>query len=580
MDICPVLNRSQNTLDNKQIVKTLKLTLQLMELHEENAFKIRGYQSAIISIEREGKPLANLKLDELQKIPSIGKGIAEAILDINETGSHELLDKLLKETPKGILEIMEIKGLGPKKIKTLWKELDITATHELMEACQSGQVAKIKGFGQKTQDSIIQALEYKASNQGKWLYAEIENPTKEIFEHLSKSLSEDKVAMVGDFEMEAEIIESLTFLVGSDNSGQTMAEINKVDGLIQDTTVLSPYRWEGSLEAPEIRVIITIVPKKDFIKQKLLKSSSKVHLLSPTETGQTLGELFYKGTFNTEGEAYEAAGLPFIPAPLREGTGEVDWVKTHSLEELLTLEDLKGPLHNHSTYSDGKNTLKEMSEFCQSEGFEYFGIADHSRSAFYANGLNEDRIHQQHKEIDSINESLKPFRVFKGIESDILTDGSLDYSDDVLATFDYIVASVHSGLSMDINKATTRLLKAIENPYTTILGHPTGRLLLRREGYPIDHRAVINACAIHEVVIEINANPWRLDLDWRWVRYAIDQGVLLSINPDAHEKAGIAHMKFGVIAGRKGGLTRAMTLNTKSREELATYFENRKRKKQ
>ncbi|WP_339925901.1 helix-hairpin-helix domain-containing protein [uncultured Cyclobacterium sp.] len=551
-----------------------------MELHEENAFKIRGYQSAIISIEREGKPLANLELDELQKIPSVGKSIAEAILSIIASGSHALLDKHLEETPKGILEVMQIKGLGPKKIKTLWKELNITSVHELMEACQSGQVAKIKGFGQKTQDSIVLALEYKASNQGKWLYAEIELPAKEILAHLSESLPEATVALVGDFEMEAEIIESLTFLIGSDNSRQTITEINNIDGLIQDINVLSPYRWEGHLARPEVKILITIVPKKEFIKQKLLKSASKAHLLSPTEKGQPLGELFYKATFNTEEAAYEAAGLPFIPAPLREGTGELEWVKTHSLDELLTLEDLKGPLHNHSTYSDGKNTLKEMSEFCQSEGYGYFGIADHSRSAFYANGLDEDRIHQQHKEIDSINESLAPFRVFKGIESDILTDGSLDYSDEVLATFDYIVASVHSGLSMDINKATARLLKAIENPYTTILGHPTGRLLLRREGYPIDHRAVIDACAINKVVIEINANPWRLDLDWRWVRYAMDQGVMLSINPDAHEKAGIAHMKFGVIAGRKGGLTKEMTLNTKNGEELASYFENRKRKKQ
>jgi DNA polymerase (family 10) len=567
-------------LDNKQIVKTLKLTLQLMELHGENAFKIRGYQSAINSIEREGKPLANLNLDELQKFPAIGKGIAEAILSIQEAGSHELLDKLLEQTPKGILEILEIKGLGPKKIKTLWKELNITSTHELMEACQSGQVAKIKGFGQKTQDSIIQALEYKASNQGKWLYADIVQTAKALFNRLTESLAKDKVAIVGSFEMEAEIIEGLTFLIGSDDPKGSLATINKVDGIKQDKSKMSPYRWEGQLEELEIHLLITIVPTKDFIKQKLLKSASKAHLLFPTENGLPLGELFYKGKFETEEQAYEAAGLPYIPAPLREGTGELDWVKTHSLDELLTLEDLKGPLHNHSTYSDGKNTLMEMSAFCQSEGFEYFGIADHSHSAFYANGLDEDRIYKQHQEIDGINESLKPFRVFKGIESDILTDGSLDYSDEILATFDYVVASVHSGLSMDINKATARLIKAIENPYTTILGHPTGRLLLRREGYPIDHRAVIDACAAHEVVIEINANPWRLDLDWRWVRYAMDKGVLLSINPDAHEKAGVAHMKFGVIVGRKGGLTKAMTLNTKSREELANYFEDRKRKKQ
>jgi DNA polymerase (family 10) len=565
-------------LDNKQIIKVLKLSLQLMELHDENAFKIRGYQSAINSIEREGKPLEGLNLEDLQKIPSVGKGIAEAILGIQESGSHDLLDRLLDKTPKGILEIVEIKGLGPKKIKTLWQELNITSTHELMEACQSGQVAKIKGFGEKTQESIIKALEYKASNQGKWLYADIENTAKELLAILTKSLSEDKVTMVGDFEMEAEVIECLTFLIASDQPGKAMAEIGKIKALVQDTTVQSPYRWEGKLESPEIRVLITFVPKEEFIKQKLLKSSSKTHLLYPTENGKTLGENFYKGIFETEEAAYKSLNLPFIPAPLREGTGELDWAKEHSFDELLTLEDLKGPLHNHSTYSDGKHTLREMSEFCKSEGFQYFGIADHSRSAFYANGLDEDRIHQQHSEIEEINLSLAPFRVFKGIESDILTDGSLDYSEDVLRTFDYVVASVHSGLSMDINKATARLIKAIENPFTTILGHPTGRLLLRREGYPIDHRAIIDACEVHDVVIEINANPWRLDLDWRWVRYAMDKGVLLSINPDAHEKAGVADMKFGVMAGRKGGLTKKMTLNSKSTEELSDYFENRKRK--
>jgi DNA polymerase (family 10) len=243
------------------------------------------------------------------------------------------------------------------------------------------------------------------------------------------------------------------------------------------------------------------------------------------------------------------------------------------------VDDLKGPLHNHSTYSDGKNSLRELAEYCKDAGYEYLGMADHSRSAFYANGLDEDRIRRQHEEIDRLNEKLAPFRIFKGIESDILMDGSLDYEAEVLAGFDYIVASIHSGLSMDVKKATTRLIRAIQNPYTTILGHPTGRLLLRREGYPIDHRAVIEACAAHQVVIEINANPWRLDLDWRWVRYAMEQGVILSINPDAHANEGIWHMKYGVIAGRKGGLTKDMTLNTKSADELSDYFENRKKNK-
>ena len=246
---------------------------------------------------------------------------------------------------------------------------------------------------------------------------------------------------------------------------------------------------------------------------------------------------------------------------MREGVLEFDWVQKHQEADLVKLADLKGVLHNHSTYSDGKHTLEEMARYCQSLGYEYFGITDHSKSAFYANGLVEDRIRQQHAEIDELNRKLAPFRVFKGIESDILTDGSLDYDEDVLKTFDFVIASVHSGLGMDEEKATKRLIRAVENPYTTILGHLTGRLLLRREGYPVDHRKVIDACVANGVIIEINASPWRLDIGWQWLPYCMEKGVMISINPDAHEKNGIHDMVYGVNVARKGGLIRAMTFN-------------------
>lgn len=578
MDICPVVTTTQPALDNKQIVSVLKLTMQLMELHEENAFKIRGYQSAINSIEREGKPLADLDLTQLQEFSGIGKSIAEGIVTIRETGTHPPLEKLLKETPQGILEIMEIKGLGPKKIKVLWQELEITSTHELMEACQSGQVAKIKGFGEKTQESIIQALEYRASNKGKWLYADVEVLGEELQAELEKLGDSEWISAVGPYGRMSEIVDSISFLIGTDQAQSTLKKINDLDGWEQEAALSSPYRWQGYWKGEDIPVIIFLSTKANFLRQKLLKTSSSMHLQAPAEGGHTLGQHFYLAGFTSEQDAYEKAGFSYLPAPLREGNGELDWIKSHAISELLTVDDLTGPLHNHSTYSDGRHSLKEMAEYCRDSGFSYLGIADHSKSAFYANGLDEDRILQQHKEIDTLNEALAPFRIFKGIESDILIDGSLDYSTDVLASFDYIVASIHSGLNMDINKATARLIRAIQHPFTTILGHPTGRLLLRREGYPIDHRAVIDACAAYKVVIEINANPWRLDLDWRWVRYAMDKGVLLSINPDAHEKKGFADMKYGVISGRKGGLTKDMTLNTKTTAELAQYFESRKNK--
>ena len=264
--------------------------------------------------------------------------------------------------------------------------------------------------------------------------------------------------------------------------------------------------------------------------------------------------------------------MQYIPTEMREGYDEVALAKEDKIPTLLEESDLKGILHNHSTYSDGKHTLRQMAEACRDLGYEYLGISDHSRTAFYAGGLDIEAVEKQHHEIDELNKELAPFKIFKGIESDILADGSLDYPEETLKSFDFIVSSIHSILNMDIKRATSRLVTAIENPYTTILGHPTGRLLLRREGYPIDHKTVIDACAKHGVVIEINANPWRLDLDWRWVRYAMEQGVKLSINPDAHEIDGYGDMKYGVLVGRKGGLTKEMTLNALSLSEIETFF--------
>jgi len=273
--------------------------------------------------------------------------------------------------------------------------------------------------------------------------------------------------------------------------------------------------------------------------------------------------------------------LPFVVPEMREGRGEFDWLTTNKNEDLIAWDDLRGILHNHSTYSDGKHSLEQMARFCQELGFEYLGIADHSQTATYAQGLSEERVEQQHKEIERLNQVFaetfpKPFKILKGIESDILGTGALDYPEEILKTFDFVVASVHSNLTMSLEKATSRLLRAIENPYTTILGHPTGRLLLAREGYPIDHQTIIDACAQNGVVIEINASPWRLDLDWRWIRYCMEKGVMLSINPDAHHKDGYYDMHYGISVARKGGLTKAMTFNALTLVEIESYLAKRK----
>ena len=564
-------------LDQKTILRQLKLIIKLMELHDENSFKIRSYQSAVNTIDRGDVSIEGKSIAELQALQGIGKSIAEVIASLAETGSHATLDDLLQRTPKGILEILEIKGLGPKKVKILWDELNITSTYELMEACQSGQVAKAKGFGEKTQESIIQALEFKAANQGKWLYADIEGSAEALLEEVKEKLGVSKIAFVGDFARKMEIIDTIELLVGTDEPKAALQTLDNLENIEKDQQQSSPFKWRGKIIAPEVSLIIHFSSANRFISEKMLRSASKAHLLYPLENNVTLAETIQGNSeVDSEEAFYTKVNLPFIPEELRDGFFEFDIAKDGQLDKLLTLADLKGILHNHSTYSDGKHSLRQMAEHCKALGYEYLGISDHSRTASYAGGLDIDRVQQQHQEIDALNKELAPFKIFKGIESDILLDGSLDYPTEVLASFDFIVSSIHSSLSMDQKKATARLLKAIENPYTTILGHPTGRLLLRREGYPIDHKVIIDACAANGVVIEINSHPWRLDLDWRWIQYALEKGVMLSINPDAHEMDGYLDMKYGVLVARKGGLTKEKTFNTLTLQEMERYLQTRK----
>jgi DNA polymerase (family 10) len=566
-------------LDHKTLLKKLKLTIQLMELHDENSFKIRSYQTALNSLERGDQDIMSLSMDELSKVSGVGKSILEAIIQLKETETFDALKSLLEKTPEGVLEILQIKGLGPKKVKVIWEELGVTSTHELMEACQAGKVAKIKGFGEKTQESIILNLEFKASNAGKWLYADIEDTIHQFTSELQTLYPEALIGVVGDFSRQLEIISEGEFLIGLESLFGGKEKLKSLLSVEWDLSQSSPFSWRGKLTAVNLQVLIHFTTKKDFLWKKLSLIASPGHLSELVDEKENIAEKLAKKNYLSEADFFEVNSLQFIPAALREGFGEVVLAKAHLIPKLVEESDLKGILHNHSTYSDGKHSLRQMAEHCKALGFEYLGISDHSRTASYAGGLEIEKVLKQHAEIEALNLELAPFRIFKGIESDILADGKLDYPAEILEKFDFIVASIHSILNMDIRKATNRLITAIENPFTTILGHPTGRLLLRREGYPIDHKAIIQACAANDVVIEINANPWRLDLDWRWVRYATDQGVKLSINPDAHEMDGYDDMKYGVLIGKKGGLTADMTLNTLSGQEIATYFQQRKKEK-
>jgi len=563
-------------LDSATIIKQLKLQAALMELHDENSFKIRGYQNAVFNLDKSDVDLMTLSLKELEGLDGIGKGIATTIFQIATNGISEAMQQYLDSTPEGIIELLDIKGIGPKKIKVLWKELGIESGHELKEAANSGLVAKLKGFGDKTQLAIIQALEFKEANANKLHYAEAEVLTTEILEVLTGVSGIQEISPIGELRRKLEIIDKIELLIACDHFDKLEEAINDLTDFEQDLKNSGPKTWKGSYKVLLIPCEFTFTKPDTFVNDLFLRTGSSLHLSIPLVDKETLRTLANTRSYTSEKEIYLAAGMDYIEPELREGMFEIQAAKNHNLPKLVEMEDLKGILHNHSTYSDGKHTLEQMATYCKELGYEYLGICDHSKSAFYANGLDENRVKDQHEEIERLNEKLAPFKVFKGIESDILYDGQLDYADDVLASFDFIVASVHSVLKMNKQKATQRLLTAIENPFTTILGHPTGRLLLRREGYPIDHKAVIDHCAKHNVVIEINANPWRLDLDWRWVNYAIEKGVMLSINPDAHQMSGYHHMKFGLLVGRKGGLTKEMTYNALTMEEISAQFDIKK----
>jgi DNA polymerase (family X) len=568
---------------NSEIVETLELTARLLELHEADAFKIRAYGAAAFNLDKlTNQEIAGLSFGDLIKIQGVGKGVAGKIIELVEKGSIAETEELLQKTPAGVLDMFKVKGIGPKKIAVLWRELGIETLHELEIACQNGSIARLKGFGESTQQKILDSLAFIRSQAGKLRMDKAEVLANLLLDELEKHF--ERVELAGEVRRKTETVESLRFLIAADSPVAVQKTLTQLPFLAQDIKASSPFVWRGKAYDQEITVEIGAVPALRLENELFLQTAAEAHLAYPGAEGKTLLQVAQGEPVDTEEEIYQKAGLPYIVPEMREGYVEFTWAEQHTPDELVTWDDLRGILHNHSTYSDGQHSLEQMARYCRELGFEYLGIADHSQTAAYASGLRADKVREQHAEIAQLNATFaaeggeRPFKILKGIESDILGDGALDYPDEVLASFDYVVASVHSNLSMSLEKATNRLLTAIANPYTTILGHPTGRLLLSRDGYPVDHKAIIDACAEYQVVIEINASPWRLDIDWRWIDYCLEKGVMLSINPDAHAMEGYFDMHFGVAVGRKGGLTKAMTFNALSLLEMEKYLAERRAK--
>lgn len=539
---------------NKELAKVFKDLAAIMELHNESAFKTRSYNTAYVNLRRLDQPVANMDEEDIGKLPGVGKAIKDKIMELLETGSLSTYQKYAELTPPGIIDMLNIKGLGPKKIKTIWEEMEIETVGELLYACNENRLCQYKGFGLKTQEDIKQKIEYYFQSQDKFHYGAIIDIAEQIVEDLRYIYTGTKVELTGDIRRKCNTLDKIEILIGDTELAPEIYEQGLLEVISEEDGVVEAKNENGML------VLLYLVDDADFVSSWFYTSASE-------SFREKMGDL-PMGNFESEEDIFNSLDMPYYIPEMREG----EIYDRHTGDELVEESDIQGVIHSHTTYSDGIHTLQQMAEAAKEKGYSYIGITDHSQTAFYANGLKPDRLLQQIDEINQLNQKLEGITILKGIESDILNDGRLDYEQELLDQLDFVIASVHANLKMDEEKATTRIIKAIEHPATSILGHPTGRLLLSRRAYPLDHKKIIEACAANNVSIEMNANPHRLDIDWRWIPYCMEKEVKISINPDAHSISGIDDITFGVASARKGGLTKSSCLNAVSVESFLGYL--------
>ena len=573
-------------MDNSAIADNFSLLSKLMDIHGENSFKTKTYSIAAFNIEKLPVQLKDTPREKLFSIKGIGDSTGKKVIELLDTGKLEVLNEYISNTPPGVIEMLNIKGIGPKKINTIWKQMEIESLGELLYACNENRLTLFKGFGEKTQKNVQEAIEFYFLNQGNFLYAQLEEIFPQINNYLKKLFSPEKVSVTGAYRRQALTIEELEFVI-----------------LERKETIKPKFETAQPPELLEETETSILYKLKNGLKLRLYSGgTNRAEQLFNTTGSKEFTEAFQQsfpglkfGGDETDSDEiiFTKAKIPYILPCLRETGSIIEKAKKNILPELIQSEDVRSIIHSHSNWSDGSNTIEEMAHECIKRGLEYLVISDHSQTAFYANGLKEDRIREQHRYVDELNKKLsappssglergsggQAFKIFKSIESDILNDGSLDYPEAVLKTFDLVIASVHSNLKMTEEKAMKRLITAIKNPYTTILGHMTGRLLLSRNGYPVDHKKIIEACAANHVVIELNAHPRRLDIDWKWIDYAIQKGVLLSIDPDAHALSGFDDIKYGVLAAQKGGMTKQNNLSSYSLREFQDWLGKNKKLK-
>jgi len=557
-------------MDNNQIADLFTMLSKLSDIHGENPFKGRSYAATAFAIEKLPVPISELPIEKLEKIKGIGEITAKKIREIVETGKLSKLEKLISLTPPGVIEMLHIKGIGPKKIRTIWKDMEIESIGELLYACKENRLKLYKGFGEKTQQNVIQSIEFYLNNKGHHLYARVELAEPHIHSMLHQIFNNSRIAVTGEFLRQSEIINELEYVIDK----PIEAIKKKMEGANGFTEKESGSDWCRYGFDAGILIKLFGVGKDGFEKQLIITSCSAVFY-----NGLASLPHFSTVSYSSDASFFSSLKLPVVPFPMRETLAGLNRIIKKGTPVLIQPEDIHGIIHSHSNWSDGNATIEEMAVGARELGMEYLVISDHSKSAFYANGLSEERIMQQHEYINQLNKKLSPFRIFKSIESDILYDGNLDYDNNILALFDLVIASVHSNLKMTKEKAMQRLMGAIQNPYTTILGHMTGRLLLSREGYPVDHNKIIDECIKQDVVIELNANPNRLDMDWRYIDTLLDQGGMISINPDAHSIDGLEDTRYGVFVAQKAGVTSANNLSSMPLKEFEAFISRRKKQK-
>ncbi|HTJ78186.1 MAG TPA: DNA polymerase/3'-5' exonuclease PolX [Rariglobus sp.] len=570
----------------------------LLELKGENPFKIRAYQAGARALESiEDEELATLIREErLKSVKGIGDALAQKIGELHATGKLEFFEKLQASIEPGLIEMLEVPGLGPKKIRALHDKLGLATLADLAAACTDGRVAALDGFGEKSQQKILEGIRNREAYGKRHLWWDAHEVASPIVAGLRALPQVFQAEAAGSLRRGLETVGDLDFIVAATEVAPvvewfaTQADVKEVTA--RGETKAS-VRFESGLQAD-----LRLVPPEQFAFALHHFTGSKDHNVAMRQRALARGlSLSEWGLVPAEGEGtakekagggahgvqakdetslFAALGLAFIPPELREGLGEIEAAEKGELPRLVEAGDLRGAFHNHTTASDGRNTLAEMTAAAEALGWEYLGVADHSKSSFQAKGLSEERLAAQVAEIQALNASGRfKTRVLTGTECDILPDGRLDYADEVLAQLDYVVASVHSSFSQSAEEMTARIIRAIEHPRTTMLGHATGRLLLRREGYAVNLSKIIDAAIAHRVIIELNASPWRLDLDWRQWRKAAARGLLCAINPDAHETSGLEHVRAGINAARKGWLMRENVLNTRSLADVRRWFSER-----